>query len=184
MGKPYEFGILVGRFQMIHAGHVDMIRKARELCSRVGILVGSSQESGTAKNPFTYETRRDMLRLLFPDPDVSICPLPDIGVGNNARWGEYVLRFILEHYGEMPELLISGKEARRVDWFDETAGASIAELYIPKTIDISATRMRENLIADRYEEWKEYTDSKLWSMYPELRKTVLASMTNTETMSI
>ena len=52
--QAFELGITVGRFQTLHNGHADMIGKALEICGKVGVLVGSSQESGTANNPFTY----------------------------------------------------------------------------------------------------------------------------------
>ena len=82
--KPYKFGILVGRFQTIHAGHEFMVNKAVSLCDNVGLFVGSSQESRTFKNPFTYEERCDMLKTVFGD-SVLVYPLPDIGVGNNSK---------------------------------------------------------------------------------------------------
>ncbi len=181
--KPYRLGILVGRFQTLHSGHTDMINRAIELCDKVGIFVGSSNESGTSKNPFSYETREDMLKTVFGN-EVFAFPLPDIGVGNNSTWGDYVLKNVVDRFGEMPDLLVSGKEARRVSWFDSVDGASIAELYIPKTIEISATEMRDFLINDDCESWKKYTDSKLWGKYEKLRQEVLLSKDNSETHSI
>ena len=181
--KPYRLGILVGRFQTLHSGHTDMINRAIELCDKVGIFVGSSNESGTSKNPFSYETREDMLKMVFGN-EVFVFPLPDIGVGNNSTWGDYVLKNVVDRFGEMPDLLVSGKEARRVSWFDSVDGASIAELYIPKTIEISATEMRDFLINDDCESWKKYTDSKLWGKYEKLRQEVLLSKDNSETHSI
>ena len=47
MDKPFALGILVGRFQTLHAGHQQMIETALSLCDQAGIFVGSSQESGT-----------------------------------------------------------------------------------------------------------------------------------------
>lgn len=181
--KPYRLGILVGRFQTLHSGHTDMINRAIELCDKVGIFVGSSNESGTSKNPFSYETREDMLKTVFGN-EVFVFPLPDIGVGNNSTWGDYVLKNVVDRFGEMPDLLVSGKEARRVSWFDSVDGTSIAELYIPKTIEISATEMRDFLINDDCESWKKYTDSKLWGKYEKLRQEVLLSKDNSETHSI
>lgn len=181
--KPYRLGILVGRFQTLHSGHTDMINRAIELCDKVGIFVGSSNESRTSKNPFSYETREDMLKTVFGN-EVFVFPLPDIGVGNNSTWGDYVLKNVVDRFGEMPDLLVSGKEARRVSWFDSVDGASIAELYIPKTIEISATEMRDFLINDDCESWKKYTDSKLWGKYEKLRQEVLLSKDNSETYSI
>ena len=118
--KPFSLGILVGRFQVVHAGHEQMIRTALSLCRRVGIFVGSSQESGTSTNPFPYEIRRQLLRNLFGDA-VEIYPLPDIGVGNTAAWGDYVLQNVRTRFGCLPDLLVSGKESRRLDWTGSTA---------------------------------------------------------------
>lgn len=181
--KPFALGILVGRFQTIHAGHEMMINTAAALCDRVGIFVGSSQESGTNKNPFTYELRKDMLKTLFGDK-VKVYPLPDIGVGNNSAWGDYVLGNVESNFGRLPDILISGKEARRVDWFDSVDGVSIAELYIPKTINVSATEMRKCFINDDREAWQRFTNPLLWDRYGELREIVLSSKDNLETKSI
>ena len=172
--KPFDLGITVGRFQTLHTGHVYMIEKAIAVCERVGIFVGSSQESGTFKNPYTYEQRERFLREVFGDK-VEIYPLPDIGVGNNSTWGDYVLENVRKRFGKSPDLLVSGKEERRVSWFDSVEGACVAELYVPKIIDISATEMRSFLVEDDFESWKKYTNSALWKDYAALRAAVLAS---------
>lgn len=183
MKKPYELGLLLGRFQMIHLGHSEMINKAVSLCKRVCIFVGSSQESGTAKNPFTYEMREDMLRSLFGDK-IEIFPLPDIGVGNNSKWGDYVLGRSMELLGKYPDLIVSGKEERRSSWLESDIGDTVAELFVPKTINISASRMREFLIEDNRAQWEKYTDSRLHGKYAELRQCVLLSKDETNTQSI
>lgn len=181
--KPFSLGILVGRFQTIHTGHEQMIHTAMALCDRVGIFVGSSQEAGTATNPFSYETREELLRLLFGE-QVDVFPLPDIGVGNNGTWGEYVLENVTQRYGRGPDLLVSGKEARRVSWFDGIGGVRISELYIPKTIHISASQMRSFFLADDRESWQRYTNPSLWGEYDALRQQVLLSKDNEETASL
>ena len=183
MDKPYKLGILVGRFQTIHLGHEKMVNTALHLCRQVGVFVGSSQESLTSKNPFSYEIREEMLHAVFGDA-IRVYPLPDIGVGNNPRWGDYVLQNVEARFSCLPDLLVSGKEARRLDWFDSVAGLAISELYIPKSIDISATEMRQFFLADDFESWKKHTNPRLWSKYPELREIVLASQSRRETDSI
>lgn len=183
MNKPYRLGITVGRFQTFHNGHKDMLDKALALCERVGVFIGSSQESGTSNNPLSYEMREELLRRIYGDR-IEICPLPDIGVGNNARWGDYVLRSTVEAFGRQPDLLISGKEERRLDWFDSVRGLAIAELYVPKTVHISASEMRALFVAGDFETWKKYADPRLWDEFESLRRTVLASCGNTETASL
>lgn len=180
--KAFELGVLVGRFQTLHTGHAYMMEKAMQTCRQVGIFVGSSQESGTQKNPYTYETRERMLRKVCPEAQVF--PLPDIGVGNNSAWGDYVLQNIFKQFGKEPDLLVSGKEERRVSWFDSARGLHAAELYVPKIIDISATAMRTFLINGDRAQWQQFTPAVLWEDYESLRAAVLSSMHNTETSSI
>lgn len=181
--KPYRLGILVGRFQTLHTGHEMIIEKAIELCDEVGIFIGSSQESGTNKNPFSYELRKEILENVFGE-QVKIYPLPDLGVGNVAAWGDYVLKNVEERFGKYPDLLISGKESRRIDWFDNAADLAISELYVPKSIDISASEMRELFIEDKEEEWRRYTNPANYGEYEKLRSIVLCSKDNLETDSI
>lgn len=181
--KPFKLGIIVGRFQTIHSGHEMMINKAVSLCDEVGIFVGSSQEQGTAKNPYSYELRERLLSKLFGD-SVRIFPLPDIGVGNVSKWGDYVLEQVYERFGKYPDLLVSGKESRRISWFDNADGMNISELYIPKSIDISASEMRDFLIDNDFEEWKKYTNPAIWDEYDFLREAVIDSKDNDETQSV
>lgn len=181
--KPYKLGFLVGRFQLLHLGHEDMINKALYLCDRVAVFVGSSQESGTAKNPLSYEERKAMLKAVYGDK-IEIYPLPDIGVGNNSKWGDYVLQTVFNSLGTIPDVFISGKESRRNGWFDSEAGQGIAELYVSKTVEISASEMRRYVIDGDVTEWHKYTNPVLWKIYDKLKENVIASRFNNETVSI
>ena len=181
--KQFGLGITVGRFQTFHNGHKDLIDRAVKLCGEVGVFIGSSQESGTFTNPFTYEMREHILRRVY-GKRIKIFPLPDIGAGNTSVWGEYVLKNVEERFGRRPDLLVSGKEARRVDWFDGVKGLSIAELYIPKSIDISATQMRRFLVDGDFGSWKEFTPAELWDEFDAMREIVIASQDNKITSSI
>ncbi len=182
-GKAYELGLMVGRFQTLHAGHIDMIETALKVSDKVGIFVGSAQESGTAKNPFSYELRKEMLERIFGER-IIVKPLPDIGVGNNSRWGDYVLKMTRESFGRLPDVVVSGKESRRSTWYDGEDGENIAELLVPKRISISATEMREFLTEDREDEWKRYADERLHPMYEKLREAMLIAKDNMESASI
>lgn len=181
--KPYELGVIVGRFQSLHAGHEEMIRKALALCDEVCVLVGSSQESGTAKNPFSYELREQMIRCVFGE-GLCVFPLPDIGVGNVSAWGDYVLENVARHMGKRPDILISAKESRRINWFDEVQGLSLAELYIPKSNPISATQMRRFFLENDEAAWRAQTNEKIWPLYAQMRQQVIDSSENLETDSI
>lgn len=181
MAKIYNLGLLVGRFQALHLGHERMIRDAIALCDRVAVFIGSSQESGTQKNPFSYETRERMLKTVFGDA-IEVYPLPDAGLGNNGLWGLYVLDKVTAACGRKPDLFITGREERRVSWFDDKEG--ISELVVPKVIEASATQMREYLITGEEDAWKALTPETLHPMFGELREKVLLSAGKSETQSI
>lgn len=182
MEKIFDTALLVGRFQIIHAGHEDMIRKAEKLAERVLILIGSSNESGNEKNPFSYEERKRMMSLVFPKAETA--PLPDIGVGNCAAWGEYVLDTCMKEFGTEPELFVSGNETRREDWFSSDRGENLARLFIPKTIDISATEMRKFLLGNEKENFLKFVSPSLYCEYDFMRDRILSVSGNCETKSI
>ena len=182
-GKRYRLGLVVGRFQTLHKGHEELIRSALDVCDSVGIFIGSSQESGTEKNPFSYGLRRMMIESVFGD-SVEIAPLPDIGVGNTCAWGDYVMRSAERCFGRLPDLLVSGTEGRRASWLDREKYPSAEELFIPKNIDISASRMRRYLVRGDREKWERYVSPGVASLYGVLREAALASAGHTDSSSI
>ena len=179
----FSTGLIVGRFQTFHRGHEEMIRCALDVCDTILLFIGSSQESGTQKNPFTYQMRHDVIAKVFKREICAkrlfIHPLPDAGLGNNTAWGEYVLRTAHE-YGFNPQIMISGKETRRETWFND----DLFELFIPKTENISATMLRLAMLRDDREMWKRYVPQRTWDMYDQLRPLLIAAQENAETASI
>ena len=185
--KLYKLGLIVGRFQVCHLGHEDMIRRSLAIADKTIILVGSAQEANTAKNPFSFEMRKEILEAIFKEEiaagELIIQALNDIGVGNNSSWGEYVLNECYKHLGSYPDILVSGKESRRVSWFDNL-DIKLAELYIPKTIDTSSTNMKEAMINNEYAYWQKYSNPLIWPLYDKMREIVIASQINTDTKSM
>jgi nicotinamide-nucleotide adenylyltransferase len=53
--------LFVGRFQPLHMGHLKVIKWILKKYRKVFIIVGSSQESRTEDNPFTFEERKEMI---------------------------------------------------------------------------------------------------------------------------
>ncbi|MBQ2307272.1 MAG: adenylyltransferase/cytidyltransferase family protein [Clostridia bacterium] len=184
--RPYAAGLIVGRFQIFHNGHRDIVRRALKLCERVLVLIGSSQEAGTAKNPLSYNTRRDVIAEIFRRETergrLIIAPLPDLGVGNVPAWGSYVYSAAEAALGKTPELFVTGREERRISWFDDIP--AISELYVPKTVDISATQMREFLAAGEVLKWRIFSDPANYHRFDELREAVLRSAGNNDTASM
>lgn len=75
--------VFIGRFQPFHVGHLEVMLSALEQASTLIVLVGSSNQPRTEKNPFTFEERKEMIleSLTAVDPSfvtrVHIQPLRD-----------------------------------------------------------------------------------------------------------
>ena len=107
--------------------------------------------------------------------------IPDAGLGNNQSWGDYVLAYVKKNVGRLPDVAISGEEARRTSWY---ANYDIDEIFIPKTTDVSATKMRAWMVENNQNEWLKYVHPALKETFAQLRTEVINSLGKTDTKSI
>ena len=56
----YQTGLILGRFQPIHRGHIYLMQQALEQCASIVIVVGSTNVSDD-KNPFSFDQRKNMI---------------------------------------------------------------------------------------------------------------------------
>jgi nicotinamide-nucleotide adenylyltransferase len=82
-------GLLVGRFQPFHRGHLEVVRalRAAHPSEELILAIGSSQLSYTYDNPFTASERFEMIRRALSEAHLEgtfAIPLPDIG--RHALW--------------------------------------------------------------------------------------------------
>lgn len=176
MEKKFEFGLVLGRFHPIHNGHRQIIDITRQLCQKTLILIGSSQESGTLRNPFDWKMRKKAISRVYHEPDVLIGTLKDMTDENDIcfEWGKYILENVKKMYGAVPDLMVYGKDESRKGWFSEEDSQKFSEVIVARNkIEISATTLREYLVQDQKKKWKEYVPSEIWDMYEELREELL-----------
>jgi bifunctional NMN adenylyltransferase/nudix hydrolase len=62
MSRKYDTLVLIGRFQPFHTAHLEIVKRATALADQIVIIVGSSFQPRTYKNPFTFEERKAMIR--------------------------------------------------------------------------------------------------------------------------
>ena len=86
-------GILIGRMQPIHKGHIQVIKKILEEVDEIIIGIGSAQLSHELKDPFTAGERVVMVTQALADENIDpsryyIIPMEDINY--NAIWTAHV----------------------------------------------------------------------------------------------
>lgn len=143
--KSKKLGLYIGRFQPFHIGHEQIIRKAISECDRVLLMIGSSDESRTVKNPFTDVERFEMIDKSFHDAiRFKLLPvrLPDFKT--DEEWKETVKSYV--NFAKF----ITG--ANEVTLYGHTKDSSSYYLKlfpeynyseIEKKINIDATTIRE-----------------------------------------
>ncbi|MBO5969918.1 MAG: adenylyltransferase/cytidyltransferase family protein [Clostridia bacterium] len=175
--KPYDTGLIVGRFQTFHKGHEKLVETGLMLCDRLLILIGSAQECGTERNPLNINTRTKMLRTVYgDDPNIMIYALPDLTNETDIRpeWGRYLLDNVDRYIFKNPEIMIYGNDESRSGWFSKEDLKNTTELIINRNeLPISATMLRQLMVEDRRKEWMDLVNPRLHKMYDEIRRELL-----------
>jgi len=85
-------GLLIGRFQPFHLGHIYVIKEIQKAVDEVIICIGSAQKSHSLENPFTAGERVMMIKKGLNENDITknyyILPIPD--VENNSVWISHI----------------------------------------------------------------------------------------------
>ena len=84
-------GIIIGRFQPFHLGHLDALKFALSKVDNLWIGIGSSNKLNQKQNPFSAEERKEMI-LSSIDRSISdkieIFSIPDLE--NHKKWVENI----------------------------------------------------------------------------------------------
>lgn len=175
MKKIFDVGLLVGRFNVFHLGHQSLADLALTMCDKLLILVGSAQESGTLRNPFSVETRIKIIKEIYPQDNVIVRGLPDLSNENDITiaWGRYLLDNVNQIIGKNPDLMIYGNDESREGWFDPDDIKDISIVKVARTTGRSATKFRKYMIEDNCILWEYNHDPRIHKFYSMLRKELM-----------
>lgn len=106
-----RIGILVGRFQPFHNEHLKLVLRALEKFDKLIIVIGSSYQDRSLKNPFLAFERRDYIINSLPNGTlerirfIHQADLP----GDNSSWVREIERKVhILSLGPNPEFFITG----------------------------------------------------------------------------
>ena len=93
-----KVGIILARFQPIHNGHLELIKKASDENDKVIVFIGSIDKLNS-RNPIPYPIRLDLVtEALSQFDNVKIVPLRDLTdeKDNSHDWGFYLFSNIVK----------------------------------------------------------------------------------------
>ena len=92
--KSFDFsmdGLLIGRFQPFHLGHLEALRFALSKVDNLWLGIGSSNKPREKENPFSVDERKEMILSSIDENmknQISVYPIPDLD--NHMRWIEKI----------------------------------------------------------------------------------------------
>ena len=89
MAIPIRRGLMIGRFQPFHKGHLELAKQILHDCDELIVAIGSAQFNYSYSDPFTAGERAMMVHAALVELklDLSKCYIiPVINDENNARW--------------------------------------------------------------------------------------------------
>ncbi len=97
MGKKFAIGLFIGRFQPFHKGHLFALRYAESRCKRLIIGIGSSNQSGTERDPISAAGRIRIIKAALGPQEIDrrkisfmrIMQIPDFN--DNDVWFRYIM---------------------------------------------------------------------------------------------
>jgi nicotinamide-nucleotide adenylyltransferase len=130
-------GLLIGRFQPFHKGHLEAVKIGLSKVDKLWIGIGSSNKSHEKRNPFTADERKEMI-LSSLDPKtlerVKIFFVPDIG--DHEKW-TYHVDSIVPPY----DVVFSNDEFTITLY--KKRGKNVIEVPLMRRDTISGTNIRE-----------------------------------------
>ncbi len=140
--QRYKLAVIIGRYQISHAGHELLKRKALEIADQVVIIIGSSFQARNPRNPFKWEERREMILSTLSDSEKErtyCCPIRDYY--NDERWNAEVKR-IVSKYSNQDVVLVGHKKEGDNDTYYLDNFADWSYLGIESIYQIDAAQLR------------------------------------------
>ena len=142
-------GILIGRMQPVHNGHMEVIKQILEEVDEIIIGIGSAQLSHEIKDPFTAGERIVMINQALAEIDVDpsryyIIPMQDINF--NAIWASHV-KMLTPPFS----IVYSGNPLVKQLFAEE--GYEVRQPPLYDRLHLSGTEVRKRIIED--DKWQE-----------------------------
>ena len=141
-----KVGVILGRMQPFHNGHIWLIEQALCECDEVYVFVGSADKLNE-RNPYPIEDRINFVNNYFNviNSLVRIIPLNDLTNEDdvNVNWGNYLYIEITKNIKQDNfTLYTSENENFMKSWFSEDILDKINIEYKHRSFGISATSIR------------------------------------------
>ena len=147
-------GLLIGRFQPFHLGHLDAVMFGLARVDELSICIGSSNKNNEKRNPFSAAERREMI-LSSIDPSIGelgedtnrikIFNIPD--VDNHEKW-----TFEIDQIVPKYDIVFTNDEFTKTLF--EKHQINVIQVRLKDRENFSGTNIRQLILDD--ENWQDF----------------------------
>jgi nicotinamide-nucleotide adenylyltransferase len=141
-------GLLVGRFQPFHLGHLFAVKFALSNVDMLSIGIGSSNRFNEKRNPFTADERKEMILSSLDDvtlKKIKIYYIPD--VEDHEKWTYHVDSIVSKY-----DVVFSNDDFTH-DLFRKR-GIKVVSVPLEQRHVLSGTEIRAKIASDQ--NWQEF----------------------------
>lgn len=152
-----DAAVVIGRFQPFHNGHLALVRRALAMGEWCVVVVGTAQESGTMRNPFTVDQRAAMIRdSVSAEEAARLIVLAMVDYDDEPRWASGVRQVVVAELARRgvaePSVVLLGHRK------DSSSGYLLAfpewELVeVPSIAGLHATDIRSRYFGSPKADW-------------------------------
>lgn len=146
--KEFKTGLVIGRFQPLHNGHIFLIERALERCDELVIGIGSSNITDQ-NNPFSFPIRKKMIELFVKDQNLQRRIIKIVDIPDHPSDDEW-LKITRNKVGEFD---VSFGDNDWVNGIFESAGITVIRTGFHNRIELEGWKIRE-LMKDG-KEWRD-----------------------------
>jgi len=157
-----KYGILVGRFQPFHVGHLKAVKFAMSKVDMLWIIIGSAQKSHEPRNPFTAGERLVMIKMTLDAEKINPkkwLAVPVNDVNDHSRWTDQIdlliPRYDVVFTNDPFSTMLFKKHKKKV-----------VKVPMLKRKFLSATEVRKRIATG--ENWKELVPKQVAEMIMEI----------------
>ena len=155
-------GLMMGRFQPFHKGHLELVKQILEQCDEAIIAITSAQFNYLEKDPFTAGERIEMIHNSIKESEIDLNRCFVVSIENQfniATWASY-LKSALPHFDKV----YSGNDY--VSMLLADSGITVVKPEFLDREQFNATKIRSMIISD--ENWKESVPNTVYEFLTKI----------------
>lgn len=177
-----KYGVLLTRAQPFHEGHIEVVKHALTENDRVLIVVGSANKVETERNPFHVAFRNILTCYALRDhgltSDVDVITIADWSKEDAYQyakeWGNFFYYNVVNAIDSKTFTMYYNDDVNIVkNWFVPEIAERIEIKNIPRTSDVSSTKIREAILKGDMDYLIKNLSPSVLSRYGEMREKLL-----------